>query len=157
MILKALGFSNLIIQYGRMMGYPDDSIMRYQLIPNIPLQGILGKMDMDLGVIEKMEQKMAVANGITLHYPYINQEFAEYCYMLPDHLKIRNGVTKWAFREVCRKYLPEFVMDRAKMGGPVAPVNHWIDGAMENGEFSKEKYLQLQKDILYGQNNTPNA
>ena len=95
-----------------------------------------------------MEQKLAKANGVHLHYPYINEIFAEYCYNLPDHLKIRNGVTKWAFRQVCRKYLPEFIMDRSKMGGPVAPVNYWIGG--QAGELNKDKYINLQKEVLNG-------
>lgn len=112
------------------------------------LQGLIGKMDMELGVIEKMEQKLANAHGVKLHYPYINDAFAKYCYKLPDHLKIRNGVTKWIFREISKKYLPPIMTDRIKMGGPVAPVNHWIENS--GGEYSKESYLKLQEEILNG-------
>jgi asparagine synthase (glutamine-hydrolysing) len=111
-----------------------------------PQIGYLGKMDMELGGIEKMEQRMAKAHSVNLQYPYIDIPFAEYCYDLPDHLKIRNGVTKWAFRQVCKKYLPAMMMDRSKMGGPVAPVNKWL--GIEGAGFDKTVYIDKQKEIL---------
>lgn len=147
LIDKTLGFTDPVKKYGEIVGYPEEKVQIYSRLPGYPLQGIIGKMDMELGVIEKMEQALAKRHEVNLHYPYINDAFAEYCYMLPDHLKIRNGVTKWAFRQICKKYLPEFIMDRAKMGGPVAPINHWIDAA-DKGEFDKKRYLEIQKEIL---------
>jgi len=145
---KVIGKQNdLIMKYGEMMGYQKQKVGEYLDLP-LPLQGAIGKMDMELGVIEKMEQKLANAHGVTLHYPYINHAFAEYCYMLPDHLKIRNGVTKWAFREICKKYLPEMMWNRSKMGGPVAPVNNWIAVNPGDGDFGKSAYIELQKEIL---------
>lgn len=135
----------LAARYGDLMGYNRLDIARYAGAREYPLQGRIGKMDMELGVIEKMEQKLAQHAGVFLHYPYINEEFSEYCYKLPDHLKIRNGVTKWAFRQICKKYLPEFVMDRAKMGGPVAPVNKWLFG--KEG-YGKEDWLAYQRKVL---------
>jgi len=147
LIDKTLGFTDPVKKYGEIVGYPEEKVQIYSRLPGYPLQGVIGKMDMELGVIEKMEQTLAKRHEVNLHYPYINDAFAEYCYMLPDHLKIRNGVTKWAFRQICKKYLPEFIMDRAKMGGPVAPINHWIDAA-DKGEFDKKRYLEIQKEIL---------
>lgn len=119
----------------------------HHALNDYPLQGQIGKMDMTLGVIEKMEQRLASYHGVKLHYPYINDAFAEHCYQLPDHLKIRNGVTKWAMRQICKKYLPEDVVNRTKMGGPVAPVNRWIDN-VKSGEYDKTKYIQMQKEVL---------
>jgi len=82
-----------------------------------------------------------------LHYPYINDQLAEYCYRLPDHLKIRNGVTKWGFRQICKKYLPAMMMDRVKMGGPVFPVNKAMGWVVEGG-YDKTIYLAKQIEIL---------
>ena len=137
---------HLVRMYGEMMKYPESRVKDYASMFDLPLQGRIGKMDMELGVIEKMEQKLAQVAGVTLHYPYINKEFAEYCYKLPDSLKIRDGVTKWAFRQICKKYLPGFMMDRAKMGGPVAPINLWLNKP-ELG-FGKEAWLKFQEAIL---------
>ena len=136
--------------YGNLIGYDSKKVSDWildnqDLFEKNKVHEAIGRMDMELGVIEKMEQKLATACGVKLHYPYINEEFAEYCYQLPDHLKVRNGVTKWAFREICKKYLPEFVWDRSKMGGPVAPVNDWLG---IGGGFDKTEYLKRQKEIL---------
>jgi asparagine synthase (glutamine-hydrolysing) len=146
MVDKVVG-ENLTYKYAQFMNYPCDGV-----VGPFPLLGKLGKMDMDFGGIEEMEQKLAQAQKVFLHYPYIEESFANYCYHLPDDLKVRNGVTKWAFRQVCKKYLPEFMWDRAKMGGPVAPVNLWL-GDTKKGEFNKDAYIKLQEKILNEKNN----
>jgi len=137
----------VVWKYGEMMGYAPEEIYTY-MGTDYPLQGAIGKMDMELGVIEKMEQKMANHFGVNLHYPFINDEFAEYCYRLPDDLKIRNGRTKWAFKEVGMRYLPEIMRDRQKLGGPVAPVNLFLDCLDTEGHYGKETYLSRQQEIL---------
>lgn len=108
--------------------------------------GTLGAADMLHGHIEDMEQTMAGRFNINFHYPYINDDLAEYCYALPDDMKIRNHQTKWAFRQICKKYLPEIMWDRAKMGGPVAPVNQLM--GWDLGPFDKSKYIKEQERIL---------
>jgi asparagine synthase (glutamine-hydrolysing) len=143
MIPKALGFENIALRYQEFMGYAGYP----SGLEDYPLQGKIGKMDMELGHIEKMEQKMANHFGINFHYPYISDELAEYCYKLPDDLKIRNGVTKWGFRRIALKYLPELLRDRAKMGGPVAPVNFLL-GRLDLDDFDKSFYVSEQKRIL---------
>jgi asparagine synthase (glutamine-hydrolysing) len=140
--------NQFVWQYGNLVGYDEGQITNY-FNSDYPLQGAIGKMDMELGVIEKMEQKFAQHFGINFHYPYINEELAEYCYHLPDNMKIRNGVTKWGFRKIALKYLPPLLKDRAKMGGPVAPVNKLM-GWEDLGDFEKGRYLEEQKKILNG-------
>lgn len=137
--------------YGAMEGfnYDFEKVCEYQKLYDegkYPLQGVIGKMDMELGHIEKMEQKFANHFGIKLHYPYINEEFAEYCYRLPDDMKIKNGRTKVAFKEIAMKYLPEIMRNRVKMGGPVAPVNKLMGWNLD--DFDKSKYIEEQKRIL---------
>lgn len=136
-----------LAKYAELMGYDYDKVAQYKALP-YQLQGKIGKMDMDQSGIEDMEQKMAHHFGVNFHYPYINPELAEYCYRLPDHYKIRNGVTKWAFRQIAMKYLPEMMRDRAKMGGPVAPVNRFMGWFDREGDFGKTTYLEEQKRIL---------
>lgn len=140
MIDRVIG-GKVVDRYKEFMNYPEKVEAGENLI------GTIGKMDMEHGGIEVMEQKMAEYHGVTLHYPYINEEFAEYCYQLPDDFKIRDGVTKWGFRQVCMKYLPEMMRLRSKMGGPVAPVNRWM-GWKTKGEFDKKKWVEYQKKVL---------
>jgi asparagine synthase (glutamine-hydrolysing) len=141
----------LVKGYAKMMGYSSVEAERYQTLYDsgeYQLQGAIGMMDMDIGGIELMEQRMANHFGIRLHYPYINNELAEICYKLPDHYKIRGGVTKWIFRQICKKYLPEIVIGRHKMGGPVAPVNMFM--GWDVGPYDKTEYIKAQEKILYG-------
>lgn len=137
------GQDSLSLKYQEFMGYPGYPAG----LEEYPLQGKIGKMDMELGHIEKMEQKFANHFGIKLHYPYINEDLAEYCYKLPDDMKIKDGRTKVAFKEIAMKYLPEIMRNRTKMGGPVAPVNKLM-GWDNMGDFGKEKYIEKQKEIL---------
>lgn len=135
--------------YSQLVGYDGDRVQKWLRTEgnlDFPLQGIIGKMDMDLGHIEDMEQAMAKKFKVNLHYPYINDEFADYCYRLPDSFKIKDGVTKWGFRQVCKKYLPAMMMDRSKMGGPVAPVNKLMGWDLP--DFDKTKYIAEQKKVL---------
>lgn len=142
---KLVGYGDLVWTYGGMMGYDGNKVKNY-VDSDYPLQGAIGKMDMELGVIEKMEQKFAKYFGINFHYPYINEEFAEYCYKLPDDMKIKDGRTKVAFKEIAMKYLPEIMRNRNKMGGPVAPVNRLMGWDLD--DFDKSKYIEEQKKIL---------
>jgi asparagine synthase (glutamine-hydrolysing) len=135
---------NLIHKYAGVMNYLP--CKEKYIFSEYPLQGALGFMDMELGQIEKMEQKLANHFGIKLHYPYINEDLAEYCYKLPDDMKVKNGRTKVAFKEIAMKYLPDIVRDRVKMGGPVAPVNQLMGWNLD--DFDKTKYIQEQERIL---------
>jgi asparagine synthase (glutamine-hydrolysing) len=142
--------SNPVKKYGEMMGYEASKIAKYDdqwKQGKYPLQGAIGKMDFEEGGIEEMEQKMAGHFGITLHYPYINEELAEYCYGLPDNMKIRDGVTKWAFRKICKRYLPAVLQNRPKMGGPVAPVNLFM-GWTDLNPYDKTRYMAEQERVL---------
>lgn len=155
MIDRVLGFQYdsedlLAEEYARLLGYPKDKVIDfiYKQEEQYPFQGLIGKMDMELGHIEDMEQKLAKHFGINFHYPYINEKLAEYCYQLPDEMKIKDGRTKVAFKEIAMKYLPEIMRDRNKLGGPVAPVNKFLGCEDTMGDFGKEKYIEAQKKIL---------
>lgn len=140
-IKKVLGFDDLELRYAQMMGYP--------LLNNLgesSFLGRLGRYDMTDGRIERMEQKFAEHFGIKLHYPYIDSDLAEYCYKLPDSMKVNNGVTKWAFRQICKKYLPKIMWNRTKMGGPVAPVNRIMGWDLP--DLDKSMYIKYQEDVL---------
>jgi asparagine synthase (glutamine-hydrolysing) len=142
--------TELVKGYGERMGYPMEKVERYAKMHEegiYPLQGTVGKMDMELGIIEKMEGRMAKHFGVELHYPYISEDLAEYCYKLPDEMKIKDGKTKVAFKEIAMKYLPEIMRNRSKMGGPVAPANFLL-GRNDLDPFDKSFYISEQKRIL---------
>lgn len=146
MLDKFLGPS--IERYAKITGRSVESLLPFWN----KYQGLTAKMgyaDLNTDCIEEMEQKIAAHYGITLLYPYMNDEIAEYCYNLPDRCKVLFKNTKRIFRIICRKYLPRSVVYRkTKMGGPVAPINMFMGWDKEEGDFGKKHYLKLQEDIL---------
>ena len=73
-------------------------------------------------------------------------------YNLPDNLKIHNvEYGKYLLRLIAADYLPaEIAWRKVKVGGIVYPFNKKL-GFMDKGEFNKEKYLEMQEEILNGE------
>jgi len=100
--------------------------------------------------MDDMADGIAKSFGITNHRPYQDdKELDCFMYDLPKELKISNvEYGKYALRVIADKYLPiEITWRKAKVGGPVYPVN-LKRGWMDKGEFDKEEYLKFQKDVL---------
>ena len=132
---------NPVKRYCELAGYDYEKAKKVKNKAN-GLIGYLGEIDLEMGDIEDMEQALAKHFGIELIYPFLDKEVIKYCKKLPDNLRIKDNYTKYIFRKVAEKLIPNSVAWRKdKMGGPVAPVGKWLG---EKNEFSKDKYLKLQ-------------
>lgn len=58
----------------------------------------------------------SMANGLELRSPYQDHKFMELCGTISGDLKFRNGITKFILKEIAKKYVPDAVIDRKKMG-----------------------------------------
>lgn len=76
--------------------------------------------------------KLSMAHSLELRVPYVDKEIVEYVERLPASLKVRNGSGKWLHRQVCRKYLPQEVLNRPKRGFGVNVVDDWFRGAIDS-------------------------
>lgn len=77
------------------------------------------------------DDRMSMAHSVEERVPFLDVDFVEFCFSVPNHLKIQNGLTKALFRKAMSPYLPPRIIEKKKWGFTVNP------------------YLQFKKDLKY--------
>lgn len=74
----------------------------------------------------RAEDRNTMAYSIESRSPLLDYRLAEFCFSLPSHFKIRDGVGKWILREAMKGILPEAVRTRKDKSGFIAPADRWF-------------------------------
>lgn len=74
----------------------------------------------------RAEDRNTMSQSIESRSPFLDYRLAEFCFSLPNNLKIRNGVGKWILREAMKGILPEDVRTRKDKAGFIAPADEWF-------------------------------
>jgi len=116
-----------------------ESMMAYDLISYLPTD-ILTKVD-----------RAAMSVSLETRIPFLDLDVIEFSTSLPIEFKIRNGVSKWALREVLYKHVPKDLIERPKMGFGVplaewlrGPLKGWAESLLDENRLHQEGFFNVE-------------
>ena len=120
----------------------------FDKIANGKLSGLkkIMNLDFDTNLFSDLLVKMDMAtmtNSQEGRSPFLSKELLEYIPSLPDNYKIRGKTTKYALRQLAKKYLPNTLINQPKRGFEI-PLKKWIDNELKEIVFD---YLSTDKNF----------
>jgi asparagine synthase (glutamine-hydrolysing) len=80
--------------------------------------------------------RMTMAASLELRPPLLDHRVVEFAFGLPSQMKVRDGVSKWLLKEVAKRYLPDEVVSRRKVGFRV-PLDEWFRAGLRESAWDR--------------------
>jgi asparagine synthase (glutamine-hydrolysing) len=81
-----------------------------------------------LDILTKVD-RMTMAHSLEARPPLLDHRLVEFAATIPARFRLRNGTTKYLFKQAMRGVLPDSIIDRRKQGFAV-PISRWFRGEL---------------------------
>ena len=92
--------------------------------------------------------RASMAVSLEVRVPLLDHRVVAFAWALPQHMRIREGSSKWILRKVLNRFVPEKLVARPKMGFGV-PVGAWLKGPLRDWAEDLLAPASLQVDGLF--------
>jgi len=93
-------------------------------------------------ILLQMYDRICMAFSVENRSPFLDHRLVQFAFSMPSKYKIRDGVTKWALKEVAKNFIPKEIVGRIDKRGFSAPVNKWFEWD-KNGKYNRTAYKNL--------------
>jgi asparagine synthase (glutamine-hydrolysing) len=103
-------------------------------LPDRPLSATQ-YLDAHLGLVDDMLHyfdRMSMAHSLEVRVPFLDHRLVEFAALVPDHLKVGTRLdTKVVLRRAATGLVPDFVLERPKVGFFSAMVSRWLASQLD--------------------------